>query len=83
MYHSTALLLPDGRVSHRRRRGAPARLTAQIYSPPYLFKGARPDDHREPRPRAATARPSRVGTHAPDIAKVALMRPRPSRTPST
>src|SRR6185437_6703125 len=39
-YHSTALLLPDGRVlSAGGNVGGP---NAQIYSPPYLFKGARP-----------------------------------------
>ncbi len=39
-YHSTALLLPDGRVvSAGGNVGGP---TAQIYSPPYLFQGTRP-----------------------------------------
>jgi galactose oxidase-like protein/carboxypeptidase family protein len=39
-YHSTALLLPDGRVlSAGGNVGGP---NAQIYSPPYLFAGARP-----------------------------------------
>jgi hypothetical protein len=45
MYHSTALLLPDGRVlAAGGGRLAPAvdHPTAEIYSPPYLFKGARP-----------------------------------------
>jgi hypothetical protein len=38
-YHSTALLLPDGRVFSA---GGNERPTAEIYSPPYLFKGTRP-----------------------------------------
>jgi hypothetical protein len=39
-YHSTALLLPDGRVlSAGGNVGGP---NAQIYSPPYLFNGTRP-----------------------------------------
>ncbi|MBZ4421381.1 galactose oxidase-like domain-containing protein [Myxococcus sp. RHSTA-1-4] len=38
-YHSTALLLPDGRVLSAGGRGEKS---AQVYSPPYLFKGARP-----------------------------------------
>jgi hypothetical protein len=43
LYHSTALLLPDGRVlvTGGGRYGY-NELTAEIYSPPYLFKGPRP-----------------------------------------
>jgi hypothetical protein len=46
-YHSTALLLPDGRVlmaGGGQLPGSPAtdQYNAQIFSPPYLFKGARP-----------------------------------------
>jgi len=39
-YHSTALLLPDGRVLSG--GGEQTGASAEIYSPPYLFKGARP-----------------------------------------
>lgn len=39
MYHSTALLLPDGRVLSA---GGRREHTAEVFSPPYLFKGARP-----------------------------------------
>ena len=45
MYHSTSTLLPDGRVlvaGGGRLAPAPDYATAEIYSPPYLFKGARP-----------------------------------------
>jgi hypothetical protein len=49
LYHSTAVLLPDGRVlvAGGGRFGNTAgdvhdRLNAEIYSPPYLFKGPRP-----------------------------------------
>jgi hypothetical protein len=37
--HSTALLLPDARVI---AAGRPETKSAEIYSPPYLFKGTRP-----------------------------------------
>jgi hypothetical protein len=45
-YHSTALLLPDGRVlvagSGHNFANNYAEYSQEIYSPPYLFKGARP-----------------------------------------
>jgi hypothetical protein len=45
LYHSTALLLPDGRILHTGSgdgEGLPRELNAEIFSPPYLFHGARP-----------------------------------------
>jgi hypothetical protein len=44
-YHSTSLLLPDGRVLHTGSgdgAGAPSERNAEIFSPPYLFAGPRP-----------------------------------------
>jgi hypothetical protein len=43
-YHSTALLLPDGRVMSAGDDGygGSTNDTAEIYEPPYLFKGTRP-----------------------------------------
>jgi len=42
-YHSTAVLLPDGRVlSAGSDSGKSLENTYEIYSPPYLFKGPRP-----------------------------------------
>jgi len=49
LYHSAALLLPDGRVLTTGGNGYP---DTEVYSPPYLFKGARP---------TITSAPSTVG----------------------
>jgi hypothetical protein len=51
-YHGTALLLPDGRVLES-GMGAdfgnvPDQKNAEFYSPPYLFKGARPTISQSP-----------------------------------
>jgi hypothetical protein len=42
MYHSTALLLPDGRVLSAGQDNGPLATYGEIFSPPYLFRGARP-----------------------------------------
>lgn len=47
LYHSTSLLLPDGRVlsaggGHPAADGAVDHHNAEIFSPPYLFNGPRP-----------------------------------------
>ena len=45
LYHSVAILLPDGRVwvgGSGGDPGVPDQMTSQIFSPPYLFNGARP-----------------------------------------
>ena len=44
-YHATSILLPDGRVLHAGSGdafGTPPERNAELFSPPYLFKGARP-----------------------------------------
>jgi galactose oxidase len=44
-YHGTSLLLPDGRVLNSgsgEGAGAPNQRNAELFSPPYLFRGARP-----------------------------------------
>jgi hypothetical protein len=78
LYHSTALLLPDGRVliAGSGNDGPAVNQTrAELYSPPYLFKGARP---------AITSAPDLVQygsaftvqtPNAASIASVALIRP--------
>ena len=75
-YHSTAVLLPDGRVisAGDDTNGGYTTDTAEIYSPPYLFRGTRP---------RITAAPSAVGygesftvDHADsDVAKAVLIAP--------
>jgi hypothetical protein len=74
-YHSTALLLPDGRVISGGSDFGGQDGTVEIFSPPYLFRG--------PRPSIATA-PATLGygesfsistPDAGDIARVALVRP--------
>jgi hypothetical protein len=42
MYHSTAVLLPDGRVLSAGQSSGPLQKTGEVFSPPYLFAGARP-----------------------------------------
>ena len=42
MYHSTALLLPDGRVLSAGQSSGKYENTGEIFSPPYLFMGPRP-----------------------------------------
>jgi len=52
IYHSTAVLLPDGRVLSAGMDSGTYQNTAEIYSPPYLFAGPRP---------TITSAPSTVG----------------------
>jgi hypothetical protein len=71
-YHSTALLLADGRVlSAGGNVGGP---NAQVFSPPYLFAGARPSISSAP-VSAGYAQTVFVGTpDADSINKVTLLR---------
>ena len=71
MYHSIALLLPDGRVlSAGGGRNLPAvdYPTAQVFSPPYLFKGTRPTISSAP---AATTYGGTMDVQTPDAATIA------------
>ena len=71
-YHSTALLLPDGRVlSAGGEPGGGA--SAEIYSPPYLFNGSRPTITSAPA-SVAYGQSFFVGTpDATSISKVTLI----------
>ncbi len=64
-YHSTALLLPDGRVlSAGGNVGGP---NAQLFSPPYLFAGARPTISSAP---TAVGYGQNVFINTPDAAAI-------------
>jgi galactose oxidase-like protein len=77
MYHSTSILLPDGRVLHTGSgdgAGAANERNAEIFSPPYLFRGPRPEISSAPS-SATYGQSISVGTaQAVGIAKVTLVR---------
>jgi Domain of unknown function (DUF1929) len=83
LYHSTALLLPDGRVltaggGRNAGVGAPTnqfdRLNAEVYSPPYLFKGIRPTITSAPTTIQYGTSFSVSSPDATSIAKVSFIR---------
>jgi hypothetical protein len=75
-YHSTAVLLPDGRVisAGTNDRGS-LEQTYEIFSPPYLFNGARPTITAVPTSLAYAANFTITTPDAASIASVALIRP--------
>jgi hypothetical protein len=74
VYHSTAVLLPDGRVLSAGQNEGDLQTTAEIYSPPYLFRGPRPTISSAPTRARYDAQIS-IGTpDAADIDRVALIR---------
>ena len=77
MYHSIAMLLPDGRVLSAgggRLGGARDYFTGQIFSPPYLFKGTRPAIQSAPSQLPLGSMAEIQTADAPDISSVALVR---------
>jgi hypothetical protein len=74
MYHATALLLPDGRVLHAGQDSGSYARTAEIFSPPYLFRGPRPTISGAPT-SAGYGQPLVINTpEAADITTVTLIR---------
>lgn len=75
LYHSIAILLPDGRVlSSGGGRLGPDELNGEFYSPPYLFNGPRPTVSSAPASVPYGGSFS-VGTPAPaDIDRVTMVR---------
>lgn len=77
VYHSTTLLLPDGRVLHTGSGDGPdlpRELNAEIFSPPYLFRGPRPTIAGAPE-TVAYSQPFFLATSdAPRIVRATLVR---------
>jgi hypothetical protein len=76
-YHGTALLLPDGRVLESGMGadgGVPDQKSAEFYSPPYLFKGARPTITQAPSQLQYGGAFTITTPNAASIAKAVLIR---------
>jgi uncharacterized protein YjdB len=75
-YHSTSVLLSDGRVlSSGSDNGASTQRTYEIFSPPYLFSGARPVIQSAPTSVAYGASFTITTADAASVTRVALVRP--------
>jgi hypothetical protein len=75
MYHSTAVLLPDGRVLSAGQDSGGLATYGEIFSPPYLFKGARPTITAAPGTAAFNAQVTVTTPDAASIGSVMLIRP--------
>jgi Domain of unknown function (DUF4082)/Domain of unknown function (DUF1929)/Bacterial Ig domain len=78
LYHSTAILLPDGRVlvaGGGRDEDAIDYLNAEIFTPPYIYKGTRPSTTSVPSSTTYGANFVVATPDASTIASVVLMHP--------
>jgi hypothetical protein len=77
LYHSTALLVPDGRVVTAGSNPAPKadELRIEVYSPPYLFRGARPQLTLSRNRARYGAKMRATVPNAADLREVNLLRP--------
>jgi Domain of unknown function (DUF1929) len=77
MYHSTALLLPDGRVlsAGQDKQNDPYSTTVDVFSPPYLFAGERPVIDAAPTATTYGSLFTVQSTAANPIARIALVHP--------
>lgn len=78
IYHSAAVLLRDGRVlvtGAGERTGDVDQFNAELYSPPYLFQGRRPELTSAPATLSYGSSFAIATADAESIAKVTLLRP--------
>ena len=75
MYHSTALLLPDGRVLSAGQDNGSLQRYGEIFSPPYLFKGARPSIASAPSSVSNGGTLQFTSPDAANLTSVVLIRP--------
>lgn len=79
-YHSTAILLPDGRVVSAGDDGNPPPTpegpldTAEVYEPPYLFKGPRPEITSAP-DEVGYGQTFKIGSPDTDLSRAVLIAP--------
>jgi len=75
MYHSTAVLLPDGRVLSAGQSSGSLEQTGEVFSPPYLFAGARPTITSAPASLGYNQQFTITTPNFASIGRVALVRP--------
>ena len=75
VYHSSSILLPDGRILHTGSGDAgPDQRNAELFSPPYLFRGSRPVIGGAPVAVGYATSFTVTTPQAAEIAKVSLIR---------